>query len=276
MISSATGRISNSLLGKILRIDVHPAVATAAYDVPADNPFVGTANARPEIWAYGLRNPFRFSFDRQTGQLWAGDVGQDAIEEIDIITRGANYGWPRFEGTRLLQPGTPLTGSAPHTPPIYQYDHSLGVAIIGGYVYRGARIASLIGAYLYSDFGVGHGLVAPLRWREPRDECGARDRAEPDVVRRRQQRRGLRRVAERRLFQLNESGGGGSAADAAVADRLVHGSRDADAGVRSDRIRLESAVLVGRCAEATLGRDSGQRNGDVQRDRCTGRFPSAP
>ena len=149
------GQNLGSLLGKILRIDVHPAAASAAYDVPQDNPFVGTANARAEIWAYGLRNPFRFSFDRQTGQLWAGDVGQGAIEEIDIVTRGANYGWPRFEGSRLLQPGTALAGSAPHTPPIYEYDHSLGVAVIGGYVYRGARVASMIGEYLYSDFGSG-------------------------------------------------------------------------------------------------------------------------
>ena len=201
----------NSLLGKILRIDVHPAVATAAYDVPADNPFVGTANTRPEIWAYGLRNPFRFSFDRQTGQLWAGDVGQDAIEEIDIITRGANYGWPRFEGTRLLQPGTSLTGSAPHTPPIYQYDHSLGVAVIGGYVYRGARIAALIGAYLYGDFasgtvwslrydGVNPATNAELATAQNPTSFGEDNNGEVYVV---SQNGGI--------FQMNESGGGGSA-----------------------------------------------------------------
>ena len=201
----------NSLLGKILRIDVHPAVATNAYDVPLDNPFVGTPNARPEIWAYGLRNPFRFSFDRQTGQMWAGDVGQDAIEEIDIITRGANYGWPRFEGTRLLQAGTSLTGSAPHTPPIFQYDHSQGVAVIGGYVYRGARIAALIGVYLYSDFasgtvwsldfdGVNPATNAELATAQNPTSFGEDTNGEVYVV---SQGGGI--------FQMNESSGGGSA-----------------------------------------------------------------
>jgi uncharacterized repeat protein (TIGR03806 family) len=144
--------ITNNLLGKILRIDVHTA---NPYDIPVDNPFVGTAGASPEIWALGLRNPFRFSFDRQTGQLWAGDVGQNAIEEIDIITRGANYGWSHFEGTSVYNGAIALGGNGVHTPPIYQYDHSLGFAIIGGYVYRGSKFASLFGRYIYTDYGSG-------------------------------------------------------------------------------------------------------------------------
>ncbi len=144
-----------SLLGKILRIDVHPANASAAYEVPPDNPFVSTSGVLPEIWAYGLRNPFRFSFDRTTGQLWLGDVGQNATEEIDIVTKGGNYGWPRFEGTTLYQSATPLGGPSPHTPPIFEYDHPIGFSVIGGYVYRGTQIASLIGKYLYSDFYSG-------------------------------------------------------------------------------------------------------------------------
>jgi len=149
------GQDLDSLLGKILRIDVSPASAADAYDVPPDNPFVGIPGRRPEIWAFGLRNPFRMGFDRQTGALWAGDVGQNAIEEIDVIARGANYGWPRYEGTADFRTSVALAGGVPHTPPVYQYDHSLGIAVIGGYVYRGSRIASLIGKYLYTDFGSG-------------------------------------------------------------------------------------------------------------------------
>jgi uncharacterized repeat protein (TIGR03806 family) len=144
--------ITNNLLGKILRIDVNTA---GAYVVPANNPFVGSSGASPEIWALGLRNPFRFSFDRQTGLLWAGDVGQNAIEEIDIITSGANYGWSRFEGTSLVNGGITLVGNGTHTPPVFQYNHNFGFAIIGGYVYRGTSMASLLGKYVYADYGSG-------------------------------------------------------------------------------------------------------------------------
>lgn len=205
------GQNLNSLLGKILRIDVHAAVAAAAYDVPADNPFVGSTNIRPEIWAYGLRNPFRFSFDRQTGQLWVGDVGQNAIEEIDIVTRGANYGWPRFEGTRLFRSATALAGTAPHTPPVFEYDHSLGVAVIGGYVYRGARIAALIGDYIYGDYASGtvwslayDGVNPPtnteIATAQNPTSFGEDNSGEVFVV---SQNGGI--------FQMTESGGGGSA-----------------------------------------------------------------
>ena len=150
------GQDLGELLGKILRIDVSPVDPDDAYDVPVDNPFVGVAGARPEIWAYGLRNPFRMGFDRQTGLLYAGDVGQNEIEEIDLITRGGNFGWPGFEGTNVFRGGNGgLLGGVPHSPPIHQYDHSEGIAVIGGYVYRGTRIASLIGRYLFADYGTG-------------------------------------------------------------------------------------------------------------------------
>jgi uncharacterized repeat protein (TIGR03806 family) len=148
------GQNLNSLLGKILRIDVHPANDATPYLVPSGNPFVNMANRRPEIWAFGLRNPFRFSFDRQTGQLWVGDVGQNQFEEIDIVTKGANYGWPAFEGNHAYQ-SVPLAGGIPHTPPVHEYDHSDGIAVIGGYVYRGSQFASLFDRYLYTDFGSG-------------------------------------------------------------------------------------------------------------------------
>jgi Ca2+-binding RTX toxin-like protein len=142
----------NSLLGKILRIDVHadgfPADPARNYAVPADNPFVGTAGA-DEIYALGLRNPWRPSFDRAMGDFYIADVGQSQYEEIDIGQKGANYGWPVFEGPAVLFGGTPTGGSA--VPPIYFYDRSVGQSITGGYVYRGEGEA-LQGQYFFADF----------------------------------------------------------------------------------------------------------------------------
>jgi glucose/arabinose dehydrogenase len=143
------GQNLNTLLGKILRIDVRrpPAI------IPNDNPFANQLNKRGEIWLYGLRNPWRFSFDRQTGDLWIGDVGQNAWEEVDVIpagTRGTNLGWNTCEGAHaypnVRQPCT--TGLLP----IHEYDHSVGSSVIGGYVYRGGLFPQLQGQYLFSDF----------------------------------------------------------------------------------------------------------------------------
>lgn len=138
------------LLGKLLRIDVR----SLPYAIPTDNPFVGTSGARGEIWALGLRNPFRFSFDRQTGELWLGDVGQGQREEVDVVTRGANLGWRVFEGSlSYLNPsGLPASG---FTPPVLDYDRSRGASVIGGYVYRGTATPSLQGAYLHADYVSG-------------------------------------------------------------------------------------------------------------------------
>lgn len=144
----------SNLLGSMLRIDVHPANPADPYDIPLNNPFVGQAGARGEIYAYGLRNPFRFSFDRSNGDLWLGDVGQSAREEIDLIVAGGNYGWRVYEGNV----DTNLGGSLPRANaefPVLDYGRSDGQAVIGGYVYRGTRVASLVGRYLYSDFGSG-------------------------------------------------------------------------------------------------------------------------
>jgi glucose/arabinose dehydrogenase len=123
------------------------------YAVPADNPFVSTAAAKPEIWAYGLRNPWRFSFDRQTGKLWAADVGQGAWEEIDLIVSGGNYGWNAREGAHVYN-GTVTTSNA--IDPVWEYDRTLGQSITGGYVYRGAAIPALQGYYVYGDFVSGN------------------------------------------------------------------------------------------------------------------------
>jgi glucose/arabinose dehydrogenase len=143
------------LLGKILRIDVRDTTPTTHYTIPSNNPYVGNANGyREEIWAFGLRNPWRFSFDAATGKLWAGDVGQDTYEEVDIIERGMNYGWRMMEGMHCFNPssGCDTTGL---TLPVVEYDHSLGDAIVGGYVYRGDRRPDLRGMYLYGDYESG-------------------------------------------------------------------------------------------------------------------------
>lgn len=140
------GQDRTTLLGSILRID--PSVIP--YQIPDDNPFVGEQNTRAEIWAYGLRNPWRCSFDRLTDDLWCGDVGQNAREEIDRITRGANYGWNIFEGSRRFSNGS----SVDLAPPFFEYGHDVGQSITGGYVYRGS-LSALNGYYLYGDFVSG-------------------------------------------------------------------------------------------------------------------------
>ncbi len=145
------------VLGKILRIDVdHPENPSKPYSSPASNPFFGSALGRAEIYALGLRNPWRFSFDRATGQLYAGDVGQDAWEEIDIIKLGGNYGWRVFEGNHCTGLGpAPCSGDG-FIPPITEYYHSAGrCSVIGGYVYRGTKSSLPVGAYVYGDYCTG-------------------------------------------------------------------------------------------------------------------------
>jgi glucose/arabinose dehydrogenase len=145
------GQNLKSLLGKVLRIDVDHKDGDRNYAVPKDNPFVGRADARPEIWAYGLRNIWRMAFDRETGKLWAGDVGQNLYEEIDLIERGGNYGWNRREGRHPF--GNAGKGvSKEFIEPIWEYHHDLGKCIIGGCVYRGAAVPELRGYYVYADY----------------------------------------------------------------------------------------------------------------------------
>jgi len=145
----------STVLGSILRIDVSGLSAPGDYEIPADNSFVGTEDAREEIWAFGLRNPWRFSFDLETGLLWAADVGQNLWEEIDIITKGANYGWNIMEGSHCYSPSTGCNQSG-LTLPIFEYDHSQGCSVTGGYVYRGDQIPSLQGYYIYGDYCSGN------------------------------------------------------------------------------------------------------------------------
>jgi len=142
---------TSTLLGKLLRIDVD---SGTPYGIPPANPFAG-GGGLPEIYAFGLRNPWRFSFDRATGALWLGDVGQNDWEEVDIIDRGGNYGWNRREGLHCYPPSaTSCLGSFRN--PVAEYSHAEGASITGGYVYRGTAVPQLFGNYVYGDFGSGH------------------------------------------------------------------------------------------------------------------------
>jgi glucose/arabinose dehydrogenase len=160
-----------------LRIDVNSRTTVGRgarqhelpYGIPTDNPFAHepdiNSGARKEIFAYGLRNPWRYSFDRETGDLWVGDVGQDLWEEVDLVTNGGNYGWSVREGAHHFKPGPP---GAQYSEPIMEYthkpnlqpegmfpDHSIGLCVIGGYVYRGKNFPSLDGVYVYGDYNLG-------------------------------------------------------------------------------------------------------------------------
>jgi len=150
-VPSSPAQDSTSLLGKMLRLDMDGAVP---YAVPAGNPFVGRAGWRGEIYHVGLRNPYRWSFDRQTGDLWLGDVGEDTWEEVDFAPAGPgglDFGWPYREGTHCWQPavGCPSAGLS---APVYEYPHSDGCSVIGGVVYRGAVLTGRQGTYLFGDF----------------------------------------------------------------------------------------------------------------------------
>ncbi|MDZ7269045.1 MAG: PQQ-dependent sugar dehydrogenase [candidate division KSB1 bacterium] len=149
------GQDRRTLLGDLLRIDVDNPSGGRNYGIPADNPFVGnTSGYREEIFAWGFRNPWRFSFDPQTGWLWLADVGQNSREEIDIVEKGKNYGWRIMEGKNCYDPPSGCNQSGLALP-IWDYGRSSGASVTGGYVYRGTRVAPLVGAYIYGDFVSG-------------------------------------------------------------------------------------------------------------------------
>jgi glucose/arabinose dehydrogenase len=149
------GQNLKTLLGAILRIDVDKPGGGKNYSIPADNPFAANSNGyREEIWAYGLRNPWRFSFDAENGTLWAADIGQNKWEEIDIIERGANYGWNTMEGMHCFEPSTGCEREG-LVPPVWEYGRDEGVSVTGGYVYRGPSLPQLEGLYVYGDFVSG-------------------------------------------------------------------------------------------------------------------------
>jgi glucose/arabinose dehydrogenase len=146
----------DSLRGKILRIDIDHASGGNLYGSPESNPFFGSTMGRDEIYAYGFRNPWRFSIDRETGQLYAGDVGQDLREEVDIVTGGENYGWHIFEGSHCTGLDPDACDTLKTVPPLIEYEHSDGrCAVTGGYVYRGTAASLPVGAYVFADFCTG-------------------------------------------------------------------------------------------------------------------------
>jgi glucose/arabinose dehydrogenase len=174
------GQNLGTLLAKVLRIDVDRKDSGKNYAVPPDNPFVDRPGARPEVWAYGLRNIWRMAFDRKTGKLWASDVGQNLYEEIDIIVKGGNYGWSRREGlhpfgTKEADPRDEMID------PIWEYHHDVGKSLTGGLVYRGKRLDELDGYYVYGDYITGK--LWALRYDEARSRVVAnRPMADPKVL----------------------------------------------------------------------------------------------
>jgi glucose/arabinose dehydrogenase len=176
------GQNPGSLLGKVIRIDVDREEGGRPYAIPKDNPFVDAQGMRPEIWALGLRNVWRMSFDRGSGRLYGGDVGQNAWEEIDIIERGGNYGWNPREGRHEFAGVKPGAAPARFIDPVAEYGHSEGVSVTGGFVYRGERLPGLRGVYLYADYAFG--TIWGLR-------CDATGCGEPAVVWRRQGARSM-------------------------------------------------------------------------------------
>ncbi|MCW5800990.1 MAG: PQQ-dependent sugar dehydrogenase [Deltaproteobacteria bacterium] len=149
----SAGQDMGSLLGKMLRVDVDVA---NGYKVPADNPFFGMAGVAPEIWASGLRNPWRWSFDRDTGELWVGDVGQGTWEEIDRVVKGGNYGWKTCEGFHRRGSTTAMCNTPGMADPVVVHGRGDAQSITGGYVYRGTAMPSLVGTYIYGDFATGN------------------------------------------------------------------------------------------------------------------------
>ena len=159
------GQNLKTMLGGINRIDVDAKGPTQPYRIPPDNPFLKVPEAAPELFACGLRNVWRFSFDRKTGELWAADVGQARTEEVNIIEKGGNYGWNRFEANDDFEVKTQLA-SMPHAPPVATYGHQWGGSVTGGNVYRGTRFPELEGAYFFGDYMTGN------LWKTTRDTNG--------------------------------------------------------------------------------------------------------
>ena len=152
--ANMTGQKLSDLQGSVLRIDVDHPDAGRNYGVPKDNPFVDRPGARPELWCYGLRNPWRLSYDREAGQLWVGNNGQDLWEQVYLIRKGANYGWSVSEGSHPFRHQREA-GPDPISPPVAEHSHGEARSLTGGRVYRGQRLPGLVGAYIYGDWSTG-------------------------------------------------------------------------------------------------------------------------
>lgn len=230
-VSIGDGRTSNAfvpprydetkLRGAILRLDVDGA---PPYAIPPDNPFVGVAGKREEVYAYGFRNPWKFSFDRATKELWAADVGETRTEEVDRVLPGANYGWPTLEGTDC-HPNAPGCTAAGTTPPVFTYSHASGTSITGGFVYRGARVPALTGRYVYSDFQTGGVFAVDLTATSKRPVHLNAGEVRPFAA-------AIAEDAEGELYVLDWLKGGiyALAADTAAAERAPFAQRLSETG----------------------------------------------
>ncbi len=198
------GQDLGSLLGKLLRIDPTP-TGDRPYGIPPDNPFVGRAGARPEVYSYGLRNPWRFSFDRESGALTIADVGQNSLEEVDYTpageARGANFGWSAFEGTERFNEDQEAPGAV---PPILTYGRDGGCSITGGYVVRDPSLPSLAGRYLYGDYLRRRAAeLRAKRPRRPRRPAAGPGGEQPQLIRRGRRRPHLRDFSRGAGFQTD-------------------------------------------------------------------------
>ncbi|MBY0455938.1 MAG: PQQ-dependent sugar dehydrogenase, partial [Gemmataceae bacterium] len=146
-----TGQDCSDLLSSVLRVDIDKKDDGKNYAIPKDNPFVGMKDVRPEIWAYGFRNPWRMSFDRKTGDLWLGDVGWELWEMVHKIEKGGNYGWSIMEARQPIKPDQKI-GPTPIRPPAIELPHTIAASVTGGYVYRGKKFPELVGAYVFGDW----------------------------------------------------------------------------------------------------------------------------
>jgi glucose/arabinose dehydrogenase len=173
------GQKLDTLLGKILRIDVNQSSGEKAYGIPADNPFVNRDGVSPEIYAYGLRNPWRIAFDPDNGRLWSGEVGQDLLEEVLVIEKGGNYGWSAREGTQAFGNQDP-NQTAALVDPVWEYDHQVGKSVTGGRVYRGKQLPVLSGKYVYADYVTGS--VWALTYDENTKKATANEQVVPDSI----------------------------------------------------------------------------------------------
>ncbi|MEM6473936.1 MAG: PQQ-dependent sugar dehydrogenase, partial [Planctomycetota bacterium] len=176
----ASGQDLSKLLGSILRINVDEASSEMGYGIPDDNPFVKVDGARGEIYAYGLRNPWRIAFDRETGDLWVGDVGQELWEEVNLIVKGGNYGWSNREGMSSFGNRPRVEGTSDPIDPVWQYDHRIGRSITGGRVFRSSRLPQLNGKYMYADYVTG--VVWALSFDPETKQATANEQVFPDSI----------------------------------------------------------------------------------------------
>ena len=174
------GQNLGTLLGSILRINVDKADSDHNYSIPKDNPFVGIDGARPEIYAYGIRNPWRIAFNRKDGTLWVGDVGQELWEEVIVVRKGGNYGWSGREGSHAFGNRSPEKNASTPLEPVWEYDHQIGKSITGGRVYNSSRLPQLTGKYLYADYVTGS--IWALHYDVENDKLISNEQVVPESI----------------------------------------------------------------------------------------------